>query len=136
MPSPRSSSAARAEGAAGSRRSPDRARNSTPLAAAIRDAYKGRLTQVQLASEVGVAQNTVSRWSTGEVEPCLDDIVKIESACGMPRGFILRQAGFVADNRSPEEVIASDHRLDRPRRELLLAAYKAALSQSKASSKA
>lgn len=107
----------------------------TPLAAAIREAYKGRLTQVQLAAQVGVAQNTVSRWSTGEVEPCLDDIVKIEAACGMPRGFILRQANYVADIRSPEEVIASDHRLDRPRRELLLAAYKAALTQSRATTK-
>mgnify|MGYP003347394114 FL=1 len=81
---------------------------------------------------LGVAQNTISRWSTGEVEPRLDDIASIEDACGLSRGHILRAAGYVASNDRPEEVVASDHRLDPARRELLVAAYQAALSQVRA----
>lgn len=101
------------------------------LAEAIRDAYSGRLTQVQLANTLGVAQNTVSRWSTGDVEPRLDDIARIEAACSLPHGFILRSAGCVDDASTPEDMVAADHRLDAARRELLLAAYAAALSQTR-----
>lgn len=103
----------------------------SPLAAAIRDAYAGRLTQMQLATELGVAQNTISRWSTGDVEPRLDDIARLEKACSLPRGYILRSAGYIDEFLGPEDVIAGDSRLDQPRRDLLLAAYRAALSQSK-----
>jgi len=77
-----------------------------------------------------VAQNTISRWATGDVEPKLDDIVAIEKVCSLPRGTILRSAGYVSDHVSPEDVVASDQRLDAARRELLLAAYQAALNQS------
>lgn len=101
-----------------------------PLAAAIRQAYRGRLTQSQLAEALGVAQNTISRWSTGDVEPALADIARLEEACGVPRGFVLRSAGFVADAQSAEEAIEADPRLDVPRRELILATYRVAVAQS------
>lgn len=78
---------------------------------------------------LGVAQNTISRWSTGEVEPRLDDIAAIEEACGLSRGHILRAAGYVATVANPEDAVAADHRLDAARRELLVAAYRAALAQ-------
>ena len=100
------------------------------LAHAIRAAYSGRLTQRELAGHLGVAQNTVSRWATGEVEPRLDDIAAIERACGLVPGHVLRAAGYVADDLDPMAVVASDHRLDNPRRELLLATYRAALEQA------
>lgn len=103
----------------------------SPIAQAIRSAYAGRLTQAELARQLGVAQNTISRWSTGEVEPRLDDIVAVENACKLPRGFLLRAAGYVEHDSTPEMAIAADHRLDDARRELLLAAYRAALKQSK-----
>lgn len=103
----------------------------SPIASAIRSAYAGRLTQAELARQLGVAQNTISRWSTGEVEPRLDDIVAVENACKLPRGFLLRAAGYVEHDSTPEMAIAADHRLDDARRELLLAAYRAALKQSK-----
>lgn len=100
------------------------------LASAIRSAYTGRLTQRELANHLGVAQNTVSRWATGEVEPRLDDIASIEVACGLVNGHILRASGYVDDDVDPMSVVASDHRLDNSRRELLLATYSAALAQS------
>jgi transcriptional regulator with XRE-family HTH domain len=98
--------------------------------AAIRAAYRGKFTQVQLAAALGVAQNTISRWSTGDVEPSLDDLVRLEDVCDLTRGHILRAAGYVDDLGSAEDFIASDHRLDPVRRELLLTAYMAALHQS------
>lgn len=104
-------------------------RAASKLAGAIRAAYAARLTQTELASRLGVAQNTISRWSTGEVEPRLDDIAAIEDACGLARGHILRAAGFVATGEQPEDALAADHRLDAARRELLVAAYRAALEQ-------
>lgn|GEM_PF-1979164 len=100
------------------------------LAEAIRAAYSGRLTQRELAGHLGVAQNTVSRWATGEVEPRLDDIAAIEVACGLVNGHILRSSGYVDDDFDPMTAVASDHRLDNARRELLLATYAAALEQS------
>lgn len=103
------------------------------LAAAIRNVYRGRLTQMELADRLGVAQNTVSRWSTGEVEPSLDQIAAIEKACGVERGFILRAAGYVDESHSPDALIARDARLEPSKRELLVAAYKAALRQSRRS---
>ena len=101
-----------------------------PLAASIRQAYRGRLTQTELAGLLGVAQNTISRWSTGEVEPALGDIARLESACGLPRGFVLRSAGYVDESHSAEDAIATDPRLDTPRRELILATYRVAVAQS------
>lgn len=77
-----------------------------------------------------MAQNTISRWSTGDVEPALADIARLEEACGVPRGFVLRSAGFVVDALSAEEAIEADPRLDLPRRELILATYRVAVAQS------
>jgi transcriptional regulator with XRE-family HTH domain len=102
--------------------------------AAIRAAYRGKFTQVQLAQMLGVAQNTISRWSTGDVEPSLDDLIQLEDVCGLPRGHILRAAGYVQELGAAEDFIAADHRLDPIRRELLLSAYTAALHQSQRSS--
>ncbi len=50
--------------------------------AAIRAAFRGKFTQVQLAEILGVAQNTISRWSTGDVEPSLDGLIRLEDVCG------------------------------------------------------
>jgi transcriptional regulator with XRE-family HTH domain len=100
------------------------------LGAAIRNAYASKFTQGEVARQLGVAQNTVSRWSTGDVEPSLGDIFKIEQICGLAPGHILRAAGYVTELASAEEFIASDHRLDSARRELMLSAYVAALQQS------
>ena len=108
-------------------------KRSRDLATAIRNVYRGRLTQIELADRLGVAQNTVSRWSTGEVEPSLEQIAAIEKACGVERGFILRAAGYVVESFSPDALIARDARLEPSKRELLVAAYKAALRQSRRS---
>jgi transcriptional regulator with XRE-family HTH domain len=97
---------------------------------AIRSVYAGRYTQVELAARLGVAQNTVSRWSTGDIEPSLDDIARIEDLCDVPRGVILRRAGYVVEPRTADEMIAHDARLTPGQRDLVVAAYRAALRRS------
>jgi len=103
---------------------------SAQLGAAIRSAYQGRFTQSQLAARLGVAQNTISRWSTGDVKPSLQDVARIEDACDVPRGFVLRSAGYVIDLRSTEEMINADINLTKEQRELLLVAYRVATRQN------
>ena len=75
------------------------------VGAAIRTAYTGLYTQTELARRIGVAQNTLSRWTTGEVEPSLSDLIAIEDACELPRGHILRSAGLVEEIGTPEQAI-------------------------------
>ena len=100
------------------------------LGAAVRSAYLGRFTQAELAARLGVAQNTISRWSTGDVKPSLQDVARIEDACDVPRGFVLRSAGYVIDLRSTEEMINADINLTKEQRELLLVAYRVATRQN------
>ncbi len=94
------------------------------LGAAIRSSYQGRFTQAELAARLGVAQNTISRWSTGAVEPSLDDIARIEDLCEVPRGSVLRSAGYVIDLRTVEEMIDADDNLTAEQRALLVTAYR------------
>ena len=101
------------------------------LAAAIVAAYRGRYVQAELAELLGVGQNTVSRWSTGAATPSLDDLVRIEDACDLPRGQILRHAGYAPSDLTVPDLIAEDPRLDAERRRMLLAAYRTAVRQSR-----
>jgi transcriptional regulator with XRE-family HTH domain len=111
-----------------SRRNPRPSRES--LCASIVAAYRGRYVQTELAARLGVGQNTVSRWSTGAATPSLDDLVRIEEVCDLPRGYILRRAGYVSSELTVPDLIAEDPRLDQERRSILLAAYRAAVRQS------
>lgn len=86
---------------------------------AIRLAYKGRITQTALAEQLGVQQNTISRWVTGETTPSLDQIKALEVAAGRPVGFVLRQAGFVESSRTLENAVDSDPTLDEADRRLV-----------------
>lgn len=45
---------------------------------------KAGLTQTQLAEKIGVTQNEVSRWETGERNPKLDKLKKIADALNVP----------------------------------------------------
>jgi len=97
------------------------------LGAAIRSAYLGRFTQAELAARLGVAQNTISRWSTGAVEPSLDDIARLEDVCEVERGSVLRSAGYVIDMRTTEQMIDNDANLTAAQREAILAVYRKAI---------
>lgn len=95
-----------------------------PLHEAIRKAYRGRMKQEDLAREIQVSQPTISRWARGESEPTLGELAQIEQLCRRPRGFILRTAGFVDEDRDFEAVVASDPLLDDDGREAIIALYR------------
>jgi transcriptional regulator with XRE-family HTH domain len=50
-----------------------------------------RLSQQDLASKLGVAPNTVSRWETGTYTPRLDDLDRIAAALGMDVSQLMPQ---------------------------------------------
>ncbi len=50
-----------------------------------------RLSQQELASELGVASNTVSRWETGTSKPRLEDLDRIARTLGLGIGDLIPQ---------------------------------------------
>lgn len=94
-----------------------------PLGEAIRRAISGVHTQSSLADELGVRQNTISRWVTGANTPSLDELREIERLCDRPRGFILTAAGYVQRALSTRDAIAADPGLSPVARQALLASY-------------
>lgn len=85
---------------------------SVPLGEAIRD-VRGSMTQDQLAKAVQTDQGTVSKWETGRIWPELDDLPKIERACGVPVGTILRRAGYVDELTSLDDWLDADSTIGR-----------------------
>jgi transcriptional regulator with XRE-family HTH domain len=101
------------------------------LPQAFRRAFKGRLTQAELADELGVTQGTISKWAKlTDDGPPLERLPQIEKSCDRPLGFILRAAGYVADAQTVEEVLRSDHALDEIYVEIVVDAYRAAVARS------
>lgn len=101
------------------------------ICAAIREArLEAGYPQVLAASEVGVSQPEWSRWETFR-EPSLDQISAIEQVLHLPRGHLLRRAGYVAEARRTEDVIASDTRLTPFDASVVLDALKAAVRRSR-----
>lgn len=47
-----------------------------------------KLTQVELAEELGVSPTTVCNWETGKSEPTLSQLRKISTLSGIPMDFI------------------------------------------------
>lgn len=50
-----------------------------------------RLSQQELARQLGVAANTVSRWETGTYRPRLDDLEKVAMTLGIAVGDLIPQ---------------------------------------------
>lgn len=58
-------------------------------ATAIRDARRlGNVSQVRMASLLGISQPLVSSWECGKVTPGLDDVARIEQVLGVARGSL------------------------------------------------
>lgn len=95
------------------------------ISQALRIEREGRITQGELARRLGVPQNYVSRWETGARPIKLDDLERIEAAVEIPKGTILRRAGYVDDPTDTRTMIAGDPTLAPPERSDLLALYDA-----------
>jgi DNA-binding transcriptional regulator YdaS (Cro superfamily) len=80
------------------------------LGAAIAKAMHESIYRVEddLAPLLGVSQSTVSRMITGHSPVTVERVRQIEDLCGLPRGEILRWAGYVDGTVLPEVLIAAD----------------------------
>lgn len=47
-----------------------------------------KLTQAELAKELGISKNTVNNWENGRGEPSLSQLRKISELSGIPMDFI------------------------------------------------
>jgi DNA-binding transcriptional regulator YdaS (Cro superfamily) len=77
----------------------DRSPSAETLGRAIKRAMKSSTirTQVALAEALGVDQTLISRMVTGKVSVTVERVREIEDVCGLPRGQVLRWAGYVED---------------------------------------
>ena len=91
------------------------------LGSAIKSALHGR-TQQWLADAVGIDKSAVTRIIGGQMKDLtLARVVEIEQALELPRGALLRAAGYVAEVVTPEDAIAADSTLPRALRESFIA---------------
>lgn len=96
-----------------------------PICRAIRRAREGAgVGQAELARQLGVAQSMMARWESSS-EPLLSVVVRIESKLGLPKGELLRSAGYVGGIISVGRAVEEDPRLDDRARRVLLASYRA-----------
>lgn len=93
------------------------------LGAAIRACRTGRATQEEVAEKTGIGQTTLSAYERGKNTPTVLAVNAIEHACGRPDGWILVQAGLVAQTKTVPEAIAIDPALTDRERGSLLATY-------------
>lgn len=104
-----------------------------PICRAIREAREAAgLTGYALAKKLDVEPGQLtSRWEASR-EPSLTDIGRIEEALDLPRGYLLRAAGYVDEVISPEEAIANDKRLTPMKRDLVMGALMSMLARTDA----
>lgn len=82
------------------------------------------MPQRALADGVGAAQSMVARWEK-DTEPTLGTIEKVERVLRLPKGELLRAAGYVGDVISVGRAIEEDPILDARAKSVLLASYRA-----------
>lgn len=96
------------------------------VGAAFRTAYEAAgLRQHEIAKALGVDQATVSKWSRGVQRIDLEYFPVLDELCGMPKGYVLRMAGFVEDTsgNSVKDAVAADPRLDATGRMVVMETY-------------
>lgn len=105
-----------------------------PIGQVIKEARED-LTQDELAHRAGLAQPQISRWERGEASPSLDEVEQIEIALGLPRGFLLKAAGYAQDTTTTEDAIRTDPALKPDYRRFIVEVYRTAVRDSRAGGK-
>jgi predicted transcriptional regulator len=101
---------------------------SLPICRAIRVAReRAEVSQVELAKKLGVSQSMIARWESSS-EPLLSVVARIERVLALPKGELLRAAGYVSDIVSVGRAVEEDPRLDDRARRVLLASYRSLTS--------
>src|SRR5262245_45008323 len=99
------------------------------LSAALKATYTDAgVTQFQIAERLGVEQPAVSKWARGMRRVPIDILPPIEELCGVPKGTILRRAGYVEDDPTDlEAAIRSHPRLTDQIKQVMLTIYRDSL---------
>lgn len=89
---------------------------------ALRSVREARgLTQAKLADTLGVDQAMCSRWeSNPDWNPRVDELLAIDDALGLPRGALLKAAGYIDDTTTAEQAITADPALSPDGRDAVL----------------
>lgn len=66
-----------------------------------------RLNQRDLAAQLGVKQQTVSRWESGTALPRPDRVAQLAKALGFNRGDLLRLAGYIGEGDDVERGVGA-----------------------------
>lgn len=78
------------------------------LGDAIKEALERR-PQRWLANQLGIDASAVTRIIKGQMQDVsVERVREIEDVLGVPRGAILRRAGYVDEVASPESALAAD----------------------------
>lgn len=57
-----------------------------------------KLTQKEIAEQIGIKQNSYSDWETGKNEPNLENIVKLSKILGTTTDFLLGKSSLSSSN--------------------------------------
>lgn len=95
-----------------------RADQRPPLARALQAAREAHdLTQAELATSLGVGQQTVSKWETGVTTPRPRALSQLAEQLEVPMTRLLTLAGYLEGGHDQVHVAASGTDLDELRRE-------------------
>lgn len=98
-------------------------RSSVALGAAV-SAALGDGLQRDLAAKVGEHPSKINRLIKGtHGDVTLDFVGRLEDALELPRGHLLRAAGFVVDPSTTREAVLADSALEETQKPILLAVY-------------
>lgn len=97
----------------------------TLLAVRLREAIAAELgdrTRTWLGEEIGMKSENVGRLLNGHIAISLEHVVAIEDALDVPRGHLLRAAGYVDSTDLPalEHLVSYDERFNVDQRSALL----------------
>ena len=98
------------------------------------------INESELGEKVGKSQTTISNWLRGVTAPKREEEgFAVERALELPPGTLTRLLGYLPpeafDKASFEAVLLSDDELDEGDKEMLLAAYRAAVKRNRAERK-
>lgn len=58
------------------------------------------MSQLELAEQLGVSRQTVSRWETGQIKPSADNLLRLSQLWGVPVDALLKDGW--AEEKAPE----------------------------------
>lgn len=94
------------------------------LSAEFRRVYEAAgFTQTDLAKKLEINQATVSEWARGVTLPRVTALPMVEKLCGVPKGTILRRAGYVDDRYDVVTAILAAPELDEQAKRVVISVY-------------